>query len=226
MSAKITTPYGHAVPPASRHSVTVHMPTWENVERYGADSRSVIATFQNAYPRMKPHRDIACLTSAILGHLDLDNQACLLFTSLQSAQECDDYSTSPRRNSGANKKPVAYHQIQIRAFRAKDRIYIVVFPSESLSVVSGFWSTPGVGVSSRFAEANLAFIGQLVEVELSEDSQSRSSLRRLRMTSYDRESSITLDERHCIRDSQLLPSTKDIYFLPMAWPRSTSRTPI
>lgn len=64
MSAKITTPFGHAVPPALHHSVTVHMGTWQNVEKYGADSRSVIASFKNAYPRMKPHQDIASVSPA------------------------------------------------------------------------------------------------------------------------------------------------------------------
>jgi len=59
MPSKITTEFGHAVPPAPRHSVTVHMPGWENVEKYGSNSAAVIAGFQNAYPRMKPHKDIA-----------------------------------------------------------------------------------------------------------------------------------------------------------------------
>ena len=63
MSAKITTPFGYPVPPAPRHSVTVHMGPWENAQKYGADSRSVIASFKNAYPRMKPHRDIASVST-------------------------------------------------------------------------------------------------------------------------------------------------------------------
>ena len=154
------------------------------------------------------------LALAILKRLSLENQACFLFASLQSAKECLDYSTSPRRNKGANKKTVAYHQIQIRAFRVKDRIYAVVFPSANLSVVSGFWSTPGVGVSSRFAETNLAFIDQLVEVELSEDNQPRSS--------FEASAHNVLRQRiiHYLRravlhpDSQPRPSAEDINFFP------------
>ena len=38
---------------------------------------------------------------------------------------------------------------------AKDPFYAVIFPLEYQPVVAKFWSTPGVGVSSRFAEANL-----------------------------------------------------------------------
>ena len=64
MSAKIATQFGEAVPPAPRHSVTVHMGRdWDTAERYGADSASVILNFKNAYPRMKPHRDIAMVSS-------------------------------------------------------------------------------------------------------------------------------------------------------------------
>jgi cystathionine gamma-synthase len=64
MSAKIDTLPGYAVPPAPRHAVTVHMPGWQMVERYSIDSRSVIKTFHDAYPRAKPHRDIdkVCMT--------------------------------------------------------------------------------------------------------------------------------------------------------------------
>ena len=66
MSAKITTAFGEAVPPAPRHSVTVHMGGWDMAEKYGDKSSSVIAHFKNAYPRMKPHRDIAQVRPPLL----------------------------------------------------------------------------------------------------------------------------------------------------------------
>jgi len=59
MSAKITTPFGHAVPPAPRHSVTVHIPTWEAIQTFVANPPRFIASLKNVYPRMKPHKDIA-----------------------------------------------------------------------------------------------------------------------------------------------------------------------
>lgn len=58
MSVKITTPFGHAVPPAPRHSVTVHMPTWQAIQTFIANPVKVIASLKNVYPRMKPHQDI------------------------------------------------------------------------------------------------------------------------------------------------------------------------
>ena len=78
MSAPITTAFGEAVPPAPRHSVTVHMGGWDTVEKYGADSSAVIPHFKNAYPRMKPHRDIVKVRSSPL--LDATPSLISLFT--------------------------------------------------------------------------------------------------------------------------------------------------
>jgi hypothetical protein len=41
-----------------------------------------------------------------------ENEGCFLFPSLQSAKECVEYSASPRRDNGVNKKPVGSDQIQ------------------------------------------------------------------------------------------------------------------
>ncbi|OJJ50428.1 hypothetical protein ASPZODRAFT_13508 [Penicilliopsis zonata CBS 506.65] len=167
----ITTPFGHAVPPVRPHAVTVHMPSWSDVERLSADPPSVIAEFTNAYPRMKPHRLIASLTEKTLQYLQLDtSSAAFVFGSLQSARQCIEYATDRRRDDGGGaKKPVPAGEIGIRAVRAKDVFFLVVFPVESVSVVAGFFSHVGVGVSSRFAEANLGHLDRLEEVELTEE---------------------------------------------------------
>ncbi|EHK20580.1 uncharacterized protein TRIVIDRAFT_154512 [Trichoderma virens Gv29-8] len=191
MSAKITTKFGEAVPPVFRHSVTVHMGGWETVERYGDDSSSVIPQFKNAYPRMKPHRDI-----------------------VNSARECVAYSISSRRVDSNGKSPVSPEQIEIRAFHAKDLFYAVIFPLDQRSTVAGFWSIPGAGVSSRFAEANLKQLGQLKEVPVTEDEYSRPrfdspihQVLRERILSY-------LERAPLHPDQGPRPSATDIYFYP------------
>jgi cystathionine gamma-synthase len=65
--------------------------------------------------------------------------------------------------------------IFIRAFVAKDYIWAVVFAEHYLPLVQGFWSRPGVGISSRFAERNLAFWEQLREVDVFGGPYARSS---------------------------------------------------
>ncbi|RKU42517.1 hypothetical protein DL546_003794 [Coniochaeta pulveracea] len=174
MSAKITTPFGEAVPPAPRHSVTVHMGGgWDTVEKYGTNSSSVISLFKNAYPRMKPHRDIAQLASAVLERVGDPNAGCFLFSSLQSAKECIEYAISSRRGNGGEKGPVPPEHIAARAFRAEDVFFAVLFPLGYRPTVARFWSTAGAGVSSRFAEASLDHLSQLEEIPLPENEPDR-----------------------------------------------------
>ncbi|PFH61607.1 hypothetical protein XA68_16868 [Ophiocordyceps unilateralis] len=172
-AAGVKTPFGEAVPPAPRHAITVHMPGFATAERFGADPPSVIAHFKNVYPRMRPHRDIARLIEAVLAHLGIPDQACLLFASRQSADECVAYAISPKREDGCNKHPVAPDLIRIHAFVAKDRFFAVVFPPEVRLVVAGFWVTPGCGLSSRFAEANLQHLDSLAEIAVEDDAVER-----------------------------------------------------
>ena len=50
MSTKITTRLGVPVPPAPRHSVTTHIPTWKDVESSADNSAAAVATYQIEYP--------------------------------------------------------------------------------------------------------------------------------------------------------------------------------
>ncbi|PHH66732.1 hypothetical protein CDD81_5864 [Ophiocordyceps australis] len=210
MSAPITTPFGHAIPPAPRHSVTVHMPGWAAAERFAYDVGSLVASFKNAYPRMKPHPDITSLSQAVLGRLGTADRDCYLFSSLQSARECVEYSTSSARDNGTDKQPVALDQISIRCFTAKDLFYAVIFPLPQSATVAGFWSSPGAGLSSRFAEANLACLECLTQVAVPDSETPRPRfdgavhhLLRERIISY-------LERAPCSL-AQPSPTTGDVY---------------
>ncbi|RDA88831.1 hypothetical protein CP532_5446 [Ophiocordyceps camponoti-leonardi (nom. inval.)] len=168
-AAGITTPFGEAVPPALRHAITVHMPGFATAERFGKDPPSVIAHFKSVYPRMRPHQDIARLIEAVLARLNLPDRACLLFASRQSADECVAYASSSKREDGCTKHPVPPELMSVHAFVAKDVFFAVVFPPEARIVVAGFWVTPGCGVSSRFAEANLLHLDRLAEINVDDD---------------------------------------------------------
>ncbi|PTB42611.1 hypothetical protein M441DRAFT_79276 [Trichoderma asperellum CBS 433.97] len=214
MSAKIQTQFGEPVPPASRHSVTVHMGGWDNVERYGNNSSSVIAQFKNVYPRMRPHPYIVELTKALLEEIGQSDVGCYLFSSLQSAKECIEYATSEKRNNDVDRRPVAVEHIKIRTFSVKDMIFAVTFPLDQASVVAGFWSTPGVGVSSRFAEANLSHLHELKQITIppNQDQDARpnfvSPVHKLL-----RERVIHYLERAPLNPSQQPhPSVTDVYF--------------
>ncbi|EXJ70720.1 uncharacterized protein A1O5_05710 [Cladophialophora psammophila CBS 110553] len=212
MADRITTAFGHAVPPAPRHAVTVHMPGWQTVQKYGADPRSVIATFHNAYPRAKPHRDIVNLANTVLSHLGLSDHTCFLFSSLASAEECVEYCTSPRRIDG-DRGPIPRGVIQIRAFVAKDRFWAVVFPSECASIAIGFWSKPGVGVSSRFAEANLSMTNRLAEMTILNEGDPRPSFETAKHAAL-RDRIISYLKRATLQPTGKKPSSNDVYLFP------------
>ncbi|KAH8802432.1 pyridoxal phosphate-dependent transferase [Xylogone sp. PMI_703] len=215
MSTKITTQPGYAVPPALPHSVTVHMgDTWQSVEKYCADPSTVIAQFKNAYPRMKIHGDIVHLARAVLKHLKADEEACLIFSSLQSAIECVEFITAPERNSGIDKRRVLFHEIRIRAFSAKDHFFAVSFPTDKLPIVTEFWSISGVGISSRFAKANLDCLDQLTEVDLPIDNTPRSNFEANKHEILRGRIIQNLNRAPLNPNSQIRPSTEDVYLYP------------
>ncbi|KAI0435700.1 hypothetical protein F4803DRAFT_574030 [Xylaria telfairii] len=180
MFPQITTGLGQAVPPADHHSITVHM-----LERYGEDSTTLIAKFEYVYPRMRPHKDIAVMAAAVLRYIGAEeDMSCLLFTSLQSAEEC-----------------------------VADRFFAFAFPKNKWATVGGFWSTPGVGASSCFAEANLPLLGELREVNVAQADTARGRFegpthRRLR------ERIVYYLGRDALDSDSQQPSPDDVYFFP------------
>ncbi len=149
------------------------------------------------------------LAAAVLEQVSTPDVACFLFSSLQSARECIEFSTSPRRGNGVDRQPVPPEKITVRAFTAKDLFYAVICPSDQQAIVAGFWSTAGVGGSSRFAEVNLKHLNQLTELSLmpgAQDGQSHQVLR---------ESIVFQLERAPLRPMrQPRPFTQDVYLFP------------
>jgi cystathionine gamma-synthase len=103
--------------------------------------------------------------------------------------------------------------IQIRYFTAKDRFWAVVFPSEDMPVAAGFWSKPGVGVSSRFAEANLSFTNQLTETSISNEGDPRASFETAKHETL-RGRIISYLERATLQPTVPKPSSDDVYLFP------------
>lgn len=235
MSIKITTQFGHAVPPAPRHAVTVHMPGWQTVEKYSVDAQSIIKTFHNAYPRAKPHRDIATvrmptfhqtiispvgfadfsrqLSSAVLRHLGLSGHYAFLFGSLQSARECVRFATSPQRDDGKDKDHIPSDIVTIRAFKAEDYVWAVIFPEDHYYLVRGFWARPGCGISSRFAEANLPYCEQFTEVDASSEDHLRKGFEGGEHQAL-RERIVYHVNRATERPTSLNPTPEDVYLFP------------
>ncbi|CZS91414.1 hypothetical protein WAI453_011674 [Rhynchosporium graminicola] len=168
MSAKITTRFGAAVPPAPRHSVTCHMPTWDDAEKFAADPVASTRDFTSVYPRLGQHPDILKLSDLVLQNLGLDDKGCLLFSSIKAARECVQYLTSSKESDELQQSADG---IYIKAFFGKDHFFAVLFPPEEVPIGYQFWRVGGVGMSSRFAEANLC--GELMNTAMPESDGSR-----------------------------------------------------
>lgn len=58
MASKIQTPYGTALPPAPRHAITVHVPTWQSLLKFTARDPEFMKSLKSMYPRFVLHKDV------------------------------------------------------------------------------------------------------------------------------------------------------------------------
>ncbi|KAI1623547.1 pyridoxal phosphate-dependent transferase [Exophiala viscosa] len=162
MSTKIQTIPGHALPPAPRHAITTHIPSWQAVLRFRDRDPELMKTLHDMYPRFIPHRDIKELMQKVIAYTS-SKEACLLFPAAEAAKACKAFATSPARGDGT----LSDDQITIRAFNIADvYVYGVFVPPASMPTISAFWTHAGVGISSRLAEHCLAHIDTLHEIQL------------------------------------------------------------
>lgn len=67
MSTKIQTEFGHALPPAPRHAITTHVPTWKVIEQFRDRDPELMRSFKSMYPRFWIHPDIATVSGKAPG---------------------------------------------------------------------------------------------------------------------------------------------------------------
>ncbi|KAG0648231.1 O-succinylhomoserine (thiol)-lyase [Hyphodiscus hymeniophilus] len=163
--AKIQTESGYALPPAPRHSITVHSPGWENALKFMNKDIEFIMSVKSMYPRMLLHRDIQELTQKILAFAKAEGQNALFFVTKRAADACVIYATAAKRGDDI----LSAEEIAVRIFDIDVRLYGVFFPAQKTPVLMPFWSHPGVGISSRLAEESLKHLDLLHEV-VSDDS--------------------------------------------------------
>ncbi|KAF4628258.1 hypothetical protein G7Y89_g9893 [Cudoniella acicularis] len=166
MSAKLETPFGCAIPPATRHAITFHMPSWSNLMRFVEKDHTLFTELKSVYPRMVLHSDIKTLIAAILKHIGAgEDQMAFIFTSPISATECKEYAMSPKHGGDS----LSEEQIPIRVFDINDiRLYMVIFPVIKMEILLPFWQIAGTGIASRLAEECLKHIDSLHEISTSD----------------------------------------------------------
>lgn len=70
MSAKVQTSLGCAMPPATRHAITLHLPKWETIVRFANRDPELPKQFQSVYPRMMLQKDVKEASHRSLGLFD------------------------------------------------------------------------------------------------------------------------------------------------------------
>ncbi|KAF8420977.1 cystathionine gamma-synthase, converts cysteine into cystathionine [Tirmania nivea] len=144
----------HALPPAPRHAITTHLPTWECMIQLSKLEPEFLANFVDMYPRILLHKDIKQLIRTLLEYAQADAQFCLPFPSLEGANDCRTFITAAKRSDGL--ESLATDEVSIRVFEVGVRIYCIFFPAAKTPLVMPFWCNAGVGISSRLAEEAIA----------------------------------------------------------------------
>ncbi|RDL36024.1 uncharacterized protein BP5553_06636 [Venustampulla echinocandica] len=149
------TELGCALPPASRHAITFHLPQWSSLVPF--IEKDQVGALNSGYPHMLWHDDVKDVINTREG------QTAFIFTSSVSAAECKEYGTAADRGKENMLSP---EDISIRVFDVKGeiRLYVVIFPESKLPILHPFWQVSGRGISSRLAEECLKNIETLREI--------------------------------------------------------------
>ncbi|KAK0731798.1 cystathionine gamma-synthase [Lasiosphaeris hirsuta] len=160
----ITTPLGHSLPPEGPHAIAVHVPGWDAVAALRRGDPEIFAALRFMYPRFGPFNEVAQLAKKITALLTLpDTHTALLFTDPLVVALARRHAASPHRKPDAPR--VAADELVFRAVDfavAGVRLFIVAFPAARAASIIGVWQDPGIGVSSRLAEALLKEEGTAV----------------------------------------------------------------
>lgn len=165
MSPPLKTPFGHAAPAAkgheNEHPITTHFSTWNHVLRFIDRDPEIMNGFTNMYPRVIMQKQVVQLSKAVIEAAGALDQSCILFTAPDSATECVDWATDPRRGNTR----LDAQDLSIRIFDVgEQRLWAVFFPASKTPNMVLFWVVPGVGVSTRVAEDALKRVQELREV--------------------------------------------------------------
>ena len=69
MPAKvIDTEFGHSAPPEGPHTITIHIPGWDNVMRFREGDKEFMTRIKSIYPRFKPSNESMQVSSRQHGY--------------------------------------------------------------------------------------------------------------------------------------------------------------
>ncbi|KAJ7188742.1 pyridoxal phosphate-dependent transferase [Mycena filopes] len=219
----IATELGHSMPPEGPHTITVHAKGWDTALAFRNGDQTLFAKIRSLYPRFMPFGPVKELSMAIHTKLSLPPMhGCLPFISPDAFAIAQEYAFSHHR------KPVeARLTAADLTFKVVDiggtRLYCVVYPMPKTPGILGAWQNPGMGVSSRLAEALLKKVDTLTEVHFDTAGDGDVSVEKIPAPTYVPESEahqglreriVGLLKRAPVKTQEKEVAVDDIYLYP------------
>lgn len=173
---RISTEFGHSTPPEGPHTITIHVPGWDNAIKFRDGDKELFSKLRSIYPRFGPFGLARQLAAAIGDKVGAHagEHGVLMFTDPAAFSTHRTYSLSRfRKDKKLDDGDLAFHVVDIHHVR----LYCVVYPLLKAPGVVGVWQNTGTGVSSRTSEQLLKHMGSdLTIVEWSGDIDDISQL--------------------------------------------------
>ncbi|KAK7038203.1 putative cystathionine gamma-synthase protein [Favolaschia claudopus] len=161
-ATRITTELGHSIPPEGPHTITYHLPGWDNAIAFRNGDQALFQRLVSAYPRLTPFGFVKELATVLHQKLGFSSAyGCLSFLHPAAFSMAQTFAFSDLRKPPHKLEPAEL------LFRIVDvcrvRLYCVGFPLAKRPGIIGVWQSPGVGISSRLA-AHLLKQGDEIDV--------------------------------------------------------------
>ncbi|KAI1812990.1 cystathionine gamma-synthase [Poronia punctata] len=150
-----TVEFGTSLPPQGPHTITVHLPGYENAKAIRDGDQSVLAKLKSIYPRFCPFGLSAQLCGTIASKIPSlpEGYGCAAYTSPDVWASNRGFAASPRHREEARMDPAEFKYYVVRINGV--RLYVVAFPLAKSGVSMFQWQHGGLGFSTRVAEALL-----------------------------------------------------------------------
>ncbi|KAF3481893.1 uncharacterized protein GIQ15_04652 [Arthroderma uncinatum] len=137
-----------------RYTLSVSLPTWDEIVRYMKGDENIHGTLQSDYPRFYQHAIVSKLNDAVLARVKApSSMRCVIFPSKDGLKRCSQYL---RKNTDIE-YPIQEVEFCLPQNVSEEnarwgQFFAVLFPEKSKQHAEEFWGFLGDGISSRHAD--------------------------------------------------------------------------
>lgn len=154
---RITTEVGHSAPPEGPHTITIHVPGWDNAMKFRDGDKELFSKLRSLYPRFTAFGHARQLAVAIGDKVGAKpgEEGLLMFTDPAAFANHRTYGLSDfRKDKKLSEGDLVFKVVDIHNVR----LYCVIYPVLKTPGVMGVWQNTGTGLSTRAAEYLLQHI--------------------------------------------------------------------